>query len=151
MANLKTYGSVLQAGQSRIRQRICLKDSGGGKNSSYPTKLHIATYKIRTLKSPERLIRLEEKLSEVKWDILGLCETRLAGEKCTTLESGHVMYQNNKENNTHTGGVASNKQDNKTFSNQNEIRQSNLHSRENLPKIQPPNYTSVCTNFHGAR
>lgn len=38
--------------------------------------------------------------------MVGLSETRLADEKSTTLASGHLIYQTNKENNTHLGGVA---------------------------------------------
>lgn len=58
------------------------------------------------MKSIDRIIELEEELSYIKWDILGICETRLSEEKCTTLQSGHILYQNNSEIDTHIEGVA---------------------------------------------
>ncbi|KAL3287171.1 hypothetical protein HHI36_001650 [Cryptolaemus montrouzieri] len=120
MANIKTYETVPQVGrapspQSHTSQQVSLMDYGGGKhslkqstNTSRPSKtsLNVSTFNIRTLKSEDRLVELEEELQHIKWDILGLCETRLPGEKCTTLKSGHLMYQRNTENNAHVGGVA---------------------------------------------
>lgn len=94
---------------------VCLtSDSGGGKNSINHKKQHklnvtniyIATYNIRTMSTPEILVKLEEELEHIKWDILGLCETRLPGEKTTTLKSGHILYQNNSIQPRGQGGVA---------------------------------------------
>jgi len=64
---------------------VCLNsDSGGGKNSnklkqrtmSRNVGIQIATYNIRTMSKIDHLTRLEEELKHIKWDILGLCETR---------------------------------------------------------------------------
>lgn len=52
------------------------------------------------------VVKLEKELEYIKWDILGLCETRLPGEKMTVLKSGHVLYQNNAANPKGQGGVA---------------------------------------------
>ena len=40
------------------------------------SSIYIATYNIRSLSSEERLLELEEELKEIKWDIIGLAETR---------------------------------------------------------------------------
>ncbi|XP_050315572.1 craniofacial development protein 2-like [Anthonomus grandis grandis] len=113
----KTNEIVPQVGRSshdksHTSNKISLKDSGGGKNSSPPLlkqnkfKLHPTTYNIRTMRSTEHLEELEVELSHIKWNILGLCETRLPDEKCITLKSGHLLYRNNREENTHIGGTA---------------------------------------------
>lgn len=129
MTNYKTYGSIPQAGQSRTHQRVCLKDSEGDKNLSYPTKLHIATYNIRTLKSPKRLIRLDEELSGIKWDTEAL-RNKTNGREMHDIgiRTRNVPKQHGKH--TYRRSSFSNKQKNKTSSNQNEIyiRKSNLHS-----------------------
>lgn len=58
-------------------------DSGGGK-----------TYNIRTIRWSEHFEELEEKFSNINWNIVGICETSLLEEKCSTLKSGHLVYQN---------------------------------------------------------
>ncbi|XP_050306277.1 craniofacial development protein 2-like [Anthonomus grandis grandis] len=115
--DFKTNEIVPQVGRSsrdksHTSNKVSLKDSGGGKNSSPPLliqnkfKFHLATYNIRTMRSTEHLEELEVELSHIKWNILGLCETRLPDEKCITLNSGHLLYRNNREDNTHIGGTA---------------------------------------------
>lgn len=47
------------------------------------------------MRSPEDLTELEEELSHIKWDMLGICETRLSDEQCRTLNSGNILFQNN--------------------------------------------------------
>lgn len=87
-------------------------DSGGGKNSishkhkTNATNIFVATYNIRTMSTPESLVKLEKELEYIKWDVLGLCETRLPGEKTTTLKSGHMLYQSNSIGPKGQGGVA---------------------------------------------
>lgn len=53
-------------------------------NSVQPrtTKLNFATLNIRTLKSQDRLLELEEERNHIKWGILGISENRLSGKKC---------------------------------------------------------------------
>ncbi|XP_072375694.1 uncharacterized protein [Diabrotica undecimpunctata] len=58
------------------------------------------------MRTQEHLDELEQELSNIKWDIIGLCETRLPGEVCTILKSGHHLYQKNFVENHHIGGVA---------------------------------------------
>lgn len=107
-----TNGTGPQVGsQSHTPKRVCLMESGGGKNSFKQNRKHkmwklfIATFNVRTLKSQERLQELEEELMQINWDILGLSETRLSEEKCTVLHSGHMFFQNNKGTNSHIGGI----------------------------------------------
>lgn len=71
-------------------------------------KIFIATYNTRTMRNAEHLEQLEKALSNIKWHILGLSETRLPGEKYTTLQSKHTLYQYNNEANSKNGqgGVA---------------------------------------------
>lgn len=85
-----------------------LKESRGSKSSqqSSKTKLYLATYNIRTLQSIKRLEVLEREKQRIKWNIPDLCETRLSGEKCLTLKTGHLLYHNNRNPNSHDGGVA---------------------------------------------
>ncbi|XP_072395262.1 uncharacterized protein [Diabrotica undecimpunctata] len=98
--------------ESHTEQSVSLMDSGGSKYSTesnkknYPSLLRIATYKIRTMRTQEYLDELEQELSNIKWDIIGLCETRLPGETCTILKSGHQHYQKNSVENHHIGSVA---------------------------------------------
>lgn len=44
-------------------------------------KLYIITYNVKTLSTYERLIELNESLSDIKYDIIGLAETRRMGNK----------------------------------------------------------------------
>lgn len=91
-----------------------LTDSGGGKRpikhtrngQTHTHKINIATYNIRTMRTDDHLVELEQELQAIKWDIVGLCETRRKGEMKTTLRSGHTLYQNNSETDYSQGGVA---------------------------------------------
>lgn len=112
---LPQVSSVKHAKSHTDVRSVCLtSDSGGGKNSINrneqhkinATKMYIATYNIRTMSNPEHLVKLEKELEHIKWDVLGLCETRLPGEKTTILKSGHILHQNNSVERTGQGGVA---------------------------------------------
>jgi hypothetical protein len=52
----------------------------------------LATYNGRTLRLDSHLAKLEVELGKIRWHILGLCEVRREGEDTMTLESGHLMY-----------------------------------------------------------
>lgn len=90
---------------------VCLKDSGGG---MYPDKtnqkkrrtkqLLVCTYNVQTLINNERLLQLEEELSSIKWDIMGLAEGRRRGEALMQIKSGHYLYHIGKEDES-VGGV----------------------------------------------
>lgn len=58
----------------------------------HPTKtLQICTYNVRTI-SKEHLDFFLEELKAIKWDIVGLCETKLAGTFVETVSDGHHLY-----------------------------------------------------------
>ena len=67
------------------------------------SSIYIATYNIRSLSSEERLLELEEELKEIKWDILGLAETRRCGESIKKLASRNILYTNGKINKRQSG------------------------------------------------
>lgn len=48
----------------------------------------------------------EQELNHIKWDVVGICETRLPGEENIVLRSGHILYQQNSDIHHHIGGVA---------------------------------------------
>lgn len=47
---------------------------------------------------------LEQELEVIKWDIIGICEKRLKGEK-TILKARHLLYEINFRFNHGIGGV----------------------------------------------
>ena len=55
------------------------------------------------MKRVEYLTSLERELENIKWDILGVSETRLAGKETTSLRSGHLLFQKNSDE-SHLGG-----------------------------------------------
>lgn len=93
---------------------VCPTDSGGGKNSTNQIRkssrrkkcLYLATYNIRTMRLEEHLESLEKELRSIKWDVVGISETRIGGEASSILKSGHLLYQKNQEINHHIGGTA---------------------------------------------
>ncbi|XP_064076267.1 craniofacial development protein 2-like [Vanessa tameamea] len=68
----------------------------GAKNhratGGHHNRLTLATYNGRTLRLDSHLAQLEVELGKIRWHILGLCEVRREGEDTVTLESGHLMY-----------------------------------------------------------
>ncbi|KAL0860006.1 hypothetical protein ABMA27_010321 [Loxostege sticticalis] len=72
--------------------------AGGAKNprrrnSYHPQRLlALATYNAQTLRTDEKLVELEEELSRLRWDIVGLCEVRREGEDTMILKSGNLLY-----------------------------------------------------------
>ncbi|XP_071646707.1 craniofacial development protein 2-like [Temnothorax longispinosus] len=122
MSNSKTklpQASRAERLESRTDTSVCLMDSGGGTNSMNGRKrkrnaehkrtkktLYIASYNIRTMRLEEHLINLENKLENIKWDVLGISETRLSGEAVTIMKSGHMLLQKNSDIDSHIRGVA---------------------------------------------
>ncbi|KAF2884421.1 hypothetical protein ILUMI_21745 [Ignelater luminosus] len=45
-----------------------------------------------TLSSEDKTLEIEEKLENISWGIMGLCEVRQKGEGWKTLKSGHALY-----------------------------------------------------------
>ena len=56
-------------------------------------KLKICTYNARSLSSDDRVTEFEEEIARIKFDIIGISETRRTGEGCLTPNtSGHTFY-----------------------------------------------------------
>lgn len=68
-------------------------DSEVGKHSRRnKTTLYAATYNTRTLSSDEKLNEFELEIQNIKWDVIGLSETKRKGEELLYLKSGHALY-----------------------------------------------------------
>ncbi|CAF4172261.1 unnamed protein product, partial [Rotaria magnacalcarata] len=65
--------------------------------------MHICTYNIRTFREEEKRKEFEEEISQIKWDIIGLCETKCKGEHLTKLKSGHTLYTCGNPNDNKNG------------------------------------------------
>ncbi|XP_072384397.1 uncharacterized protein [Diabrotica undecimpunctata] len=57
------------------------------------------------MRTEDNLKEVQEELKTIKWDIVGLCDTRLKGEETAPLKSGHTLFQYNSGNNQDIGGV----------------------------------------------
>ena len=73
------------------------KGEEGAKNLWVRTGCHwdlnICTYNARSLSSDDRMIKLEEEISRIKWNIIGLSEVRRKGKGSITLNNtGHTVY-----------------------------------------------------------
>ena len=56
------------------------------------TDLNICTYNVRTLKSEEDLDTLLEEVDNIKWDIIGLAETRRKPNLIKLPQCGHTLF-----------------------------------------------------------
>ncbi|CAH2098271.1 unnamed protein product [Euphydryas editha] len=54
--------------------------------------LTLVTHNIHTLRCDKRIVKLEEEINRLQWDILGLSEVRREGEDTITLKSGNLFY-----------------------------------------------------------
>lgn len=91
--------------------KVSYEVSGGGK--SLQTQLGLgnktkfkfvnATYNIQTMRTNKHPEELEEKPTLIKFNIIGLSETNVPGEKCILLKSKYLLYRNNKDRALHTG------------------------------------------------
>lgn len=66
-------------------------------------ELWIGTYNVRTLREDNRIDELEHELQNIKWDIIGLSETKRKGEAWIVLESGNVLLYKGNENESVNG------------------------------------------------
>ncbi len=55
-------------------------------------RLALVTHNVRTLRTDEKIIELEEALGRLHWSIVGLSEVRREGEDTITLRSGNLFY-----------------------------------------------------------
>ena len=87
-----------------------MQNAGGAKNLWVSTdhqnrkkkgkRLRVMTYNVRTLKHDARVEELRHELEDIgiKWDIIGLAETRRQGERLITLNGGHILYHTDAVN-----------------------------------------------------
>jgi len=61
--------------------------------------LYICTYNTRTLREDDDLDRLQEEIKSLKWDIIGLTETKRKGEGLTQQKDGTWLYDAGKTEN----------------------------------------------------
>ncbi|RVE40675.1 hypothetical protein evm_014675 [Chilo suppressalis] len=54
--------------------------------------LALANYNTRTLRTDVKMTELEEAISKLHWDVIGLSEVRREGEDTITLDSGNLLY-----------------------------------------------------------
>ena len=67
----------------------------------------MCTYNVRTLRTEDDLDRLIDEVEQIKWDIIGLCETYRKGEGLLEIRSGYWMYEIGKtEDNPSAKGLA---------------------------------------------
>ncbi|KAL0868479.1 hypothetical protein ABMA27_007962 [Loxostege sticticalis] len=72
--------------------------AGGAKNPRRRNGYHprrqlaLVTYNVRTLRTDEKIVELEDEMSRLRWSIMGLSEVRREGEDTITLRSGNLLY-----------------------------------------------------------
>ena len=59
-------------------------------------KIHVCTYNTQTLRTEDDTNRLVEELGNIKWHVVGLCETKRRGEGLRELSGGSWMYEAGK-------------------------------------------------------
>ena len=59
-------------------------------------KIHVCTYNTWTLRTEDDTNRLVEELGNIKWHVVGLCETKRRGEGLRELSGGSWMYETGK-------------------------------------------------------
>ena len=79
-----------EALQPKPRRGRCRADQGKERSTA---TIYVATYNVRSLAHSDDLKRLQEQLREIKWNIVGISETKRKGEGLTELEDGTWMYE----------------------------------------------------------
>ena len=72
-------------------------------------KIHVCTYNTRKLRTEDYTSRLVEELGNIKWHVVGLCETKRRGEGLRELSvgGGSWMYETGKtKENPNAKGLA---------------------------------------------
>ena len=69
--------------------------------------LNVCTYTVRTLRTEDDLDRLIDEVEQIKWDVIGLCETYRNGEGLSEITAGYWTYEMGKtEDNPDAKGLA---------------------------------------------
>ena len=70
-------------------------------------QFYVCTYNVRTLRTEDDLDRLIDEVEQIKWDIIGFCETYRKGEGLLEIGAGYWMYEIGKtEDNPDAKGFA---------------------------------------------
>lgn len=72
-------------------------------NSFTSNFCHLGTLNCRGLSSENRLLELEEELSSINWDIIGLSEVKRKDESQIQLKSGNLFYFKGSDGFSHRG------------------------------------------------
>ena len=75
----------------------------GTKKHQKQNDMYICTYNVRTLNNNNLEVMLKE-LTNVKWNIIGLCETKQKDKQVTIVEGNHYLF-NSGNNSTKKNGV----------------------------------------------
>ena len=55
--------------------------------------LNACTYNVKTLRTEDDLDRLIDKVDQIKWDIIGLCETYRKGDGLSEIRGGYWIMK----------------------------------------------------------
>ena len=78
-------------------KRSCTADGSRGSTAI----INICIYNVRTLRAEDNLDRLLDKVVQIKWDIIGLCETYRKGEGLLEIRGGYWIYEIGKTEDNH--------------------------------------------------
>src|SRR5277367_5522719 len=98
-----TQGSMTCAGQSQHNTLEASTMKIRAKKLRVVQNMYVGTYNVRSLLGEDRLVELEEELKAIKWDIIGLSETRRHGENIQKLVSGNILYTIGHANKSQAG------------------------------------------------
>ena len=102
-------------------------------------KIHVCTYNTRTLRTKDDTNKLVEELGNIKWHVVGLCETKRRGEGLRELSGGSWigLYETGKtEESPNAKGLAL--LINKNFTDYVENLEKNIQTESSRAKL---NYT----------
>ena len=77
--------------KSKTRPSVPGSLPSGRKEGAKNHRVYLGTFNCRTLNGEDRVSELEEELGSLKWDIIGLSETRRE-ETAIVLKSGNTLY-----------------------------------------------------------
>jgi len=101
-AELNQGPTALPVGRGDV-QKMRLTQTKQPKTKAKATELNIITYNVRTLSEDHHLEYLENEISKIKWDVIGISEMRRPDENATQLPNQHILFH--KGNDKKQGGV----------------------------------------------
>src|SRR5277367_227625 len=98
-----TQGSMTCVGQSQPNTLEASTMKILARKLRVVQNMYVGTYNVRSLLGEDRLVELEEELKAIKWDIIGLSETRRHGENMQKLVSENILYTIGHANKSQAG------------------------------------------------